>query len=551
MSVDWDLPVHDFFEILDLGLARGANLLTAGELSVVRRMRALVDEQARVFARLSGRKRKVFAVDRLEFAGVADCGVAVDALVDAGLLTRFVPWPGRLEVLTVDELKAACRREKLRVGGRRDALVERVEGLRVGREREVVSLCHVGLIRRLERFALGRIYADRSQWVVERLGMVRWAEYKRTLGVALFPTRRDLLRWEAVLAAEHPVEDALALLEDPTRVWPPGRLDPRRRLRRSIFEAIRTIEREGAFGRAEALYKRLALWLPAGSAAVRLSRVIEHQGRGTEALWVLQEARSEARLGDRIASERAGRRVAKSLGLAWAPSRPLLVPKERRLRLSPAPAEGGRPRWEGGLAVEEAVASRLIASGRRVLTAEGPLWRTLFALLFAETYFLPVPGQLPVPFLSGPLDLATPQFRERRADAVATVLAGVRAGEAGDRLGVAVQHWWGVRLSGARWDLATPEELIALGSGFKPAALAALLEHLLDEGLRAAAGLPDLVVLAGDAVRLGDAHPSRVGQGVLLVEVKGPSDSLRDEQRAWNHRLLSAGATVEVWNVRS
>ncbi|MBW1877749.1 MAG: VRR-NUC domain-containing protein [Deltaproteobacteria bacterium] len=76
-----------------------------------------------------------------------------------------------------------------------------------------------------------------------------------------------------------------------------------------------------------------------------------------------------------------------------------------------------------------------------------------------------------------------------------------------------------------------------------------ILETLLREGWRAARGLPDLVVLPGPRIRLPGAMPSRLGEGLVLAEVKGPTDSVRDEQAAWFDRLLGAGAKVELWQV--
>ena len=63
------------------------------------------------------------------------------------------------------------------------------------------------------------------------------------------------------------------------------------------------------------------------------------------------------------------------------------------------------------------------------------------------------------------------------------------------------------------------------------------------------AGLPDLVVCPGPAVRLPDAFPSQLPEGLLLAEVKGPGDTLRDAQVVWIDHLLARGATVEVWKV--
>jgi Fanconi-associated nuclease 1 len=244
--------------------------------------------------------------------------------------------------------------------------------------------------------------------------------------------------------------------------------------------------------------------------------------------------------------------VSRALRRSWAPERPLLAPQRRSVRLLAAPPGPRRPRWRGKDApepVEQAVCSWLGSLGRRAVHAEGTPWSTLFALLFAPTYFLPVPGALPVRFLAGPLDLGTPAFRARRADAVDAVLAAVDRGEAPALVADAWGEWHGARLAGARWDGLDRELLCELAAGMGPAGLRAVLEPLLDGGSRAAAGLPDLVVLPGEPLRLPDAHPSRLPAGLLLAEVKGPTDSLRDGQRVWLDRLARAGVPVELWEV--
>jgi hypothetical protein len=57
------------------------------------------------------------------------------------------------------------------------------------------------------------------------------------------------------------------------------------------------------------------------------------------------------------------------------------------------------------------------------------------------------------------------------------------------------------------------------------------------------------VVLPGPEARLPDAHPARLPAGLVLAEVKGTGDVLRDEQLVWQDRLLRAGVAVEVWSV--
>jgi hypothetical protein len=75
-----------------------------------------------------------------------------------------------------------------------------------------------------------------------------------------------------------------------------------------------------------------------------------------------------------------------------------------------------------------------------------------------------------------------------------------------------------------------------------------MLAHLLRHGLRSTSGLPDLVVLPGPVARI-DGFPSRIPNDLVCVEVKGPTDSLRDGQRVWLDRLVSIGISAEVWHV--
>ena len=77
-----------------------------------------------------------------------------------------------------------------------------------------------------------------------------------------------------------------------------------------------------------------------------------------------------------------------------------------------------------------------------------------------------------------------------------------------------------------------------------------MLGRLAREGWRARRGLPDLLILPGPEVRLCQAEPADLGSGLLLAEVKGPGDQVRDAQAAWFDALLTAGAPVELWKIR-
>jgi hypothetical protein len=266
-----------------------------------------------------------------------------------------------------------------------------------------------------------------------------------------------------------------------------------------------------------------------------LARALEREGRLAEAVdaCASQDSGPEA-----LALHRTGRRLAAALRRTFPPGPQLRPAPVRRLRLprgtGPLFAVGGTE-----LRVEAAVVAHLDAAGRRAIHGENWLWTSLFALVFRELYWLPVPGMLPTPRRAGPRDLGTPAFYESRRSAAENVLRGVRSGG----LERACSGWQGERLAG----LITAEVPYAA----IPIRMAeVVLGRMLREGWAAARGLPDILVEPGAEISLSDAVPSRLGPGAVLAEVKGPTDALRDEQAWWQDHLLQHDIPVEIWEVR-
>jgi hypothetical protein len=516
----------DLVETLDTAVARGGDLLTAGELVVVHAMCSLSTPAARWWARLCARVHDAYPEEGIPAEILAELAVA-------GLIDGLVPDRVRQERRTRAEARA----------GRADP-------------RAWLRIRHRGLVLRLRRWATLRKEPDPAAAIVERLGYVRWPGYALTPGPGLWPTRAAMRRWER-LFDEHPSRSPADNLADLAAGAhrAPGRLDLGRRVARTFAVASRALERQENAEEARTAYLRLVeLGTPAGALALRIARTFEAEKRPLDALSWLERHRPDPSDDPDAALEvsRVGRRLARSAGRGWAPDRPLCAPPERTFHLPSGGRLGARPGWRVGervLPVEAALVAALASGGRAAVHAEGSLWTTLFALLFADLYFLPLAGALPVARLDGPLDLGTPAFAARRSEGIARVLAAVRAGEASDRIAAADARWRGIRLGGAAWWL-TRDVLIGVASSLGGHALAGVLDRLLCEGFGASRGLPDLVVLPGPAHRMESAFPSRIPDGLVLAEVKGPGDSLRPEQRVWADRLLAAGAPIEWWWVR-
>jgi hypothetical protein len=545
--------------LVEAALAEHGALLEPGEVEVVQRFLALPPAVGHLYARLLQRVRETFRVDGLDEADQA----ALPVLEAVALVDAEVAPAERLEALRVPELQAVCRALGLPAGGRRATLVERLAGFDPPGFPILRRTLHRPLFRRLQRLLLRHPRADLRVVVLDLIGVQPRPVYTPGPGAPLFASRAELLDFEEARAALDACrEGALALpLLEPALAWlaasppptPANRHFSTRRVAAKILAlAARELERAAEPALALALYERLL-----EDGALEPGELAQ---RAVLAAGSLDPA-AAVRLADRwlprvdpassLALERSARRLARAAGLPRASPR-LHAPVDRRLVLSGACGEGARPlyRIDGqDLPVEPALVRLLAARGRRVLHAEAAPWTTLFALILRDLYFLPLPGVLPVPWLTGPLDLGTPAFAEARQGPLETRLAEVRAGAAPGLVRARFQAHAGELLAGARWELCDGAALTTIAQALGGPALARLLGRLAWEGWQAARGLPDLLILPGPELDLPEANPSRLGPGLLLAEVKGPGDSVRDAQAAWFHLLLEEGAPVELWAV--
>jgi hypothetical protein len=533
----------DLLWIVDRAAERASELLEPAEHAVLETLRELPPPVRSAFAR---RVRRVHAVQPAESPYAA-------ALVAHGLADGEVSWSARAHHATVAELKAGARRLGLRVGGRRAELVARLAPHEGWSDRPWIRVRHRELVRRLDRFAFLHRWPDPARPVVQRLGHVVFPRYEVGRCPPLFPSRPALLRWEALAAAveqaragEAVEPEVLVAALEAGDARAPGALDLTGSVVRVLVDVARQLERASEPARAQALYERVLPFarspLPV---VVRVARCLEAQDR-LEAAWRVLDAHRTAEGPHAMGLHRAGRRVGKRVRRGWAPPAPRPPLVERSVPL-PSAGGGRRPLFGAGLPVEPATIALLAEVGRTAIHAEGALWRHLYGLCLApDAYFVPV-GQLPAHYLSGPLDVGSPAFRERRDRPVAHVLAEVRAGRAAALVRRCHERFAGTRLAGVGWrDLDAD---LALVDAVGPALLHRVLEILLARGWRATAGMPDLLVLPGPEVRLPGAMPGRLAPHTQLAELKTPTDTLSDAQRWWIERLEPV-VPVEVWHIR-
>eukprot|EP00850_Spirogloea_muscicola_P019085 SM000183S03979 [mRNA] locus=s183:73957:79101:+ [translate_table: standard] len=193
---------------------------------------------------------------------------------------------------------------------------------------------------------------------------------------------------------------------------------------------------------------------------------------------------------------------------------------------------------------------------------EGGVWLTLFGLLLWDVLFSDVPDVFQTPFQTAPLDLNTDAFYTARRELIDRRLEEVRQGEGVRLLTRSWRAHHGVWCAGVNWERHSLTELQTIAGCIGGPGLAGVCRLLAEDHGGWAGGMPDLLLwrtatnCKGQALycclcgcrsenceSFGDVGEAK------LVEVKGPRDSLSEQQRAWIAALLASGLHVEVCKV--
>ncbi|KAI1794637.1 VRR-NUC domain-containing protein [Ganoderma leucocontextum] len=232
-----------------------------------------------------------------------------------------------------------------------------------------------------------------------------------------------------------------------------------------------------------------------------------------------------------------GRGPGQTQGLAWRNRRELSPKKPKEEK----PEKGGKSIWKGRddeeVNVETLALQYYEEHGCKGFHCEGRIVTTLFGLLFWDVIFAPIPGAFETSFQSAPLDIVEDTFYYSRQELIDARLEGIRDGKAAEILEQTYDANTNVMCVGVRWDLFQKEDLLGIVRCMDTDVLVAICRLMCEDYGARAAGVPDLIVWHEDE---GYAK---------FVEVKGPGDTLQENQKVWIDVLLQAGMPVEVCHV--
>ncbi len=562
MADDPDLPPDyywvNFRTVVETVLEASHGLFDDDELALMRRVLELPQPAQMLFARFVIRRGALFRRDRLVYPEIGDVEVAARLLAAEGYveLAPELTVEERLPFLSLADLRPVATELGVDNRGRRAEVVARLVSTPGFAER-LPGAADIWRARRLRPFDRARVvffgnrYQGWTTFVLHELGRPGYAygPYTVDRDVPLFASRADLeayieagARLDRAIDADRETvlrlgEQAAEALEHRPPVATHRRwADPAAEDEELVFLAAREYERVPDPGRAEALYRTLLRTrrVPrrAARAADRLGLLLHRQDRGEafdpEPALAL-DLDDASRLRVRLRASRLGR--------GPDPRKALRVAPVREFSLEPCGYKG--PKALYGLAggehgtIEQAV---LEAMGGDGVHCEGALYRTLFSKLCWCEMFAPVPGMFQHAYQDAPLDFESDAFYRLRKSELCARFEALREVDLDAEVRRAHTTYGGFRARGASWRFDV-DVLARAAATLGGARLVPILERYARHPGRHRSGMPDLFVWTECAC--------------VLVEVKGPGDSLSLEQMLWHDHLLAQEVPVVLARVRT
>lgn len=502
------------------------DLLSAEESSFASAALALSASALRLFARLLSRTKRRIRVDSLSYADVDDVSIALDELCEANLICINADGDcGEiLDLVTVSELKALFPRWQLK--GRKseitDAIKSHLDDVKI---RSQVAgrfpWLHVTSTEQFEFFCLlffGNSVQKLDEFVIRDLGVTRFEAYEMDPAFRLFSTRKAIDRYQELNELAERVETLgkTVSVEEANSIYAAIKTHEEDRvfeLRRSrVLNALgRNLERANEHDLALRCYRNSTVH----PARERTMRILKKEDRTTE----LEHVRMTILEAPRSYEERA---FALRFGRLKSPRQEIEI------------REGVIPVTEPQR-IERIAIQLLIDEGAQAWHLENLLPNGLFALAYWEWLYAPVRGAFVNPFQGTPLDLYWSEFFDVRREICQDPLSDM--GKLKAQILDTSENKRGISNHLIAWSILTPELLNSILSAMTTNQLFSLLSIVIEDLRQFRAGFPDLTVIDSNGE-------------IAFVEIKGPGDQLRPNQRIWLERLMAAKFNVYVWKFK-
>lgn len=531
--------LDNFRELLAHVERQYEDLLPADLRLFLQNFQNLPEVGQRLLVRLLMRKGRLFRVNKLAYADIADTAEAMQLLITHGFVrgNPCAPIEQWLELFTKQQWLAILTAHALRLNLSVDALTsslrkaelhdiikEAFQGAEVTPsaviDEPVVELAVQESFDVFKLLYFGNARQDLSEFVLRDLQVQRYEPYALGRASRLFES------WAQVESHRHfyalqqtfPECDSPQALQDLAQALLAIETDRDPRLQRRVTALLLTIARE--LERMEAAHGALGLYQACFNvppARERAARLLVTLNLPDQALALCKTIVNAPLDDQELAFAQAfGHRTAAKTSLSYWPKYHPYQPTTEQWGLVKTQGDWGDrlPEW--------AVASELNRSGVAYYV-ENALFLGIFSLLYWPVFFAPVAGAFSHPFQSKPHDLNWPSFRSKRLNLIEEIESQWQ--RQGDYFAAQpiIDLWLekqGTQHSLIQWSRISEPLLRTALARIPIRHWREIFNYLWADLANRRRGLPDLIYFA-------DAG------GYELIEVKGPGDKLQGQQRHW------------------
>lgn len=546
--------LHNFLKLCQTVGEQYIDILNRDERDFLLHFQSLDQSAQCLYVRLISRLGPWFRVSKLAYPEIDGLGRAVAVLLDTGgaIVASGLTVEELGALFTTAELQGVYR--KLLPGPKitgKASLLQAVDELGLAEEvhlslltealdEEVITPVGVEYVQLLQILFFGNRHQGLTDFVLSDLGLARYYPYTLNPEHRLFPCRKALDEYLDCCESEDIFYQLLELGDEEGMVEIAGIMIHRqvdfpvglRRWQRAWNTVAREMERRRQLHLARQLYERSGRH----PSRERRARILEAQQDWTAVVTLCETILSapwcEA---EREAANTILSRAQRKLGGAPTPRQ---ADKFRELKLTIAPNCD---------CVELGAAACLRGEWHSVYYVENGLMNTLFGLAFWEQIFADIPGAFHNPYQGSPRDMYDGDFVENRTEVIERRLRELRSGCLFEELTRNYQRYLGYQCHWVDWALVD-ESLLQIALKMIPAEhLFAIWQRQLFDPAQNSSGFPDLIAFANPAK---NRPADGISDNYCMIEVKGPGDSLQNNQKRWlryfsEHDIPAAVAWVE------
>lgn len=536
----------NFETLLAFVFDRYAGILNQEDRDFYHQYVTLTEPARMLYVRLINRKGPLFRLDKLHYPEIPSLPEAAIELSDKGFIGThgMLSTTDHLVLLTRKELMSLLPGKKennrsISKFSKHDLIVYIIERYKDSiksllKNYPFVFPAHREKVNLYLLLFFGNTHQTLSDFILEDIGALKYEKYALS-GINEVFSSRDIaekrlelsitgkLLYESILAgdASSIVEIAGSLLED--SVTEPVL----HKTRKLLAEAGRALEHLGNGELALACYRSSGM----PPARERMARILAARGDHKEAKSILEEMRKNP-----LSPEEA------EFSSNFDVQKARIRPKRGRSReniFREHPMSLKSP--SGNLSIEEKALSEVCrVRGVHGFYIENRLWTALFGLAFWDIVFMEGPGRFFHPFQRGPADLFDPGFRTSREHEIAERLTEISTTKNLSGWLTSVyrkkQHTANFLVN---WKKISEEQVGSVCDALPGHDLACILERMSRNLRNYTSGFPDLFVFTTES------------PGYLLIEVKGPGDQLRPNQKSWMRYFVEQGIPFEILRIQT